>query len=952
MLHPAALRRRAWRKRIAFEIFERQHLRDAAVVHATVEEEAAILREFVPAARIVTIPNAVDVESPRIERRRGCARSASALPAEAPARRVPRTAASHQAARPARRRVRDAFATRHPAAPPRARRARRRRTAAHRGPGGAASGTRSRIVGALGDAEKWALLREATVLVLCSDSENFGVSVVEALASGCPVVATRTCPWQELEAEGAGRWVAQDARAIADAVSAIVGDPALKASMGEQGARLARDALRPPGGWRGDGGLLCRHSFREAAGRMIEGVREVLVITPAIDGADGISEVSRQFVAGLDTLDPAIRVEVWALDGAAPPDRSLGRATFRSAGGSRTRFSAWALARARTASDALLVVVLHVHLAPLALPLEMRGARLAFFFHGIEVWRRLRARERHALDRASVLMANSQWTVTHFKEANPEYASANIRVCHLGVSPAAAADPRAPRGLRPHRRTAGRVGALQGTRRADRRLARGARCRAGRRTADRRRRRRPGQARGARRVARTWRGGAFAGRVSNSVLEGLYRGAAFFAMPSVGEGFGLAYLEAMRAGKACLAGPGAAAEVVEDGVTGLIVDPGQPAQALAAALVQLFREPETRAADGEGRRGPRKGRVRDAAFCRPRPWRTLGGAGARMNVLGLNAYHGDVSAALVATASWWRPSKRSASAASSTSPGFPHTAIAECLGMGGHHGRGRRSLRGLAESQARTCGARRCFSLRHRPKNTVGDRAKNMSRLRALPETIAAVARARSSRASGSKLRFIEHHPAHLASAFFVCPFDEAAVCAIDGFGDFVSTSWGTRARARRSTSIGRVFFPHSLGLLYLAITQYLGFPNYGDEFKVMGLAPYGEPRFADRSRRLVAPAATTAGSSSTCRTSRHWSERRADDVGRRRAGDRPRVHAEARGAARARRAGRTSRCSRSTRPSRRRCRWCSRRRRSTCSAHVHAAHAARRGCAWPAAAR
>src|SRR6185503_14252894 len=108
--------------------------------------------------------------------------------------------------------------------------------------------------------------------------------------------------------------------------------------------------------------------------------------------------------------------------------------------------------------------------------------------------------------------------------------------------------------------------------------------------------------------------------------------------------------------------------------------------------------------------------------------------------------------------------------------------------------------------------------------------------------------------ADGAKrpaMHWVEHHPAHLASAFFVSPFDEAAVCAIDGFGDFVSTS---RAIGRRSCLkvLGRTYYPHSLGVVYLAITQYLGFMKFGDEFKVMGLAPYGEPAFVDEIRKLV----------------------------------------------------------------------------------------------------
>jgi carbamoyltransferase len=101
------------------------------------------------------------------------------------------------------------------------------------------------------------------------------------------------------------------------------------------------------------------------------------------------------------------------------------------------------------------------------------------------------------------------------------------------------------------------------------------------------------------------------------------------------------------------------------------------------------------------------------------------------------------------------------------------------------------------------------------------------------------------------RLHWVEHHPAHLASAYYPSPFDEAAVCASDAFGDFVSTSWAVGQRTKLKM-VRQVYFPHSLGILYLAITQYLGFPKYGDEYKVMGLAPYGEPRYVAHLRQLV----------------------------------------------------------------------------------------------------
>lgn len=97
----------------------------------------------------------------------------------------------------------------------------------------------------------------------------------------------------------------------------------------------------------------------------------------------------------------------------------------------------------------------------------------------------------------------------------------------------------------------------------------------------------------------------------------------------------------------------------------------------------------------------------------------------------------------------------------------------------------------------------------------------------------------------------IEHHRAHLASCFFVSPFERAALLSIDGFGDFISTMWGTGVENSYEV-LGQVEFPHSTGIVYTATTQFLGFPHYGDEGKVMGLAPYGRPRFIDTFRDII----------------------------------------------------------------------------------------------------
>jgi carbamoyltransferase len=101
------------------------------------------------------------------------------------------------------------------------------------------------------------------------------------------------------------------------------------------------------------------------------------------------------------------------------------------------------------------------------------------------------------------------------------------------------------------------------------------------------------------------------------------------------------------------------------------------------------------------------------------------------------------------------------------------------------------------------------------------------------------------------KVHAIEHHLAHLYSAFYVSPFEEAVAISVDGFGDFSSGAWGV-GRGRDIKIDSRVFFPHSLGIFYQALTQYLGFPHYGDEYKVMGLAPYGTATYLDEMRRIV----------------------------------------------------------------------------------------------------
>ena len=102
-----------------------------------------------------------------------------------------------------------------------------------------------------------------------------------------------------------------------------------------------------------------------------------------------------------------------------------------------------------------------------------------------------------------------------------------------------------------------------------------------------------------------------------------------------------------------------------------------------------------------------------------------------------------------------------------------------------------------------------------------------------------------------AKLYFAEHHRSHMASSFFVSPFQESAILSIDGMGDFSSTMRGT-GKSNKINVIDSVSYPHSIGIFYTAFTQYLGFPHYGDEYKVMGLSPYGNATMVDQLEDVV----------------------------------------------------------------------------------------------------
>jgi carbamoyltransferase len=219
-------------------------------------------------------------------------------------------------------------------------------------------------------------------------------------------------------------------------------------------------------------------------------------------------------------------------------------------------------------------------------------------------------------------------------------------------------------------------------------------------------------------------------------------------------------------------------------------------------------------------------------------------------ILGINAYHGDVSAVLVRDGTLVAAVEEERFRRIKHVAGFPTEAIRACLTMANVSAREIDHV-AVSRNPRAHLWRKALFALRHRPGGgLVRDRAANYRRVGAIPATLRdALGLAPDARQP--RIHWVEHHPAHLASSFLVSPFDEAAVCAIDGFGDFVSTSWAI-GRGSNLSLIHRTYFPHSLGVLYLAITQYLGFEKFGDEFKVMGLAPYGRPDYAAPIRQLV----------------------------------------------------------------------------------------------------
>lgn len=219
-----------------------------------------------------------------------------------------------------------------------------------------------------------------------------------------------------------------------------------------------------------------------------------------------------------------------------------------------------------------------------------------------------------------------------------------------------------------------------------------------------------------------------------------------------------------------------------------------------------------------------------------------------MLIIGLNAFHGDSSACIVKDGQLIAAVEEERLRRIKHWAGFPSESIRYCL----EEANAQLSdvdIVAVNQDSSSNFWRKVAFGIKNRPSlKLVDQRLRNRKARRGVPELL------EEHFGEGSftgEMANIDHHVAHLSSAFHVSPFDRATVLSVDGFGDFASSAWGLGNGTDISVE-GKVHFPHSLGIFYQALTQYLGFPHYGDEYKVMGLAPYGKPAYLDKMREIV----------------------------------------------------------------------------------------------------
>ena len=321
----------------------------------------------------------------------------------------------------------------------------------------------------------------------------------------------------------------------------------------------------------------------------------VILLTPNLTGADGISTVARLVTRACDDVTVLVLHET---DRAGIDGADVQGAGVQGAGGRSARFVAAAARRAVSADRSTTVVINHLHLAPAALAFAARGASLLTIVHGIEAWKPLTWMQRVALDRSERIVAVSAFSRDCFRAANPHFAHRPIDVCHLGLKPILTSH--GPGDAVPSALIVGRMahderykghdllidiwrdvtadvpaGVLRIVGDGDDRPRlelKAASMNLGDRI-------------------------VFLGRVSDQQLAHEYERCTAVVMPSRGEGFGLVFIEAMRAARGCIGGHGSASEIIVDGDTGFVVDPEDRAQ-LRQAVVGMLRDRAGTAAMG------------------------------------------------------------------------------------------------------------------------------------------------------------------------------------------------------------------------------------------------------------------------------------------------------------------------------------------------------------------
>jgi carbamoyltransferase len=218
-------------------------------------------------------------------------------------------------------------------------------------------------------------------------------------------------------------------------------------------------------------------------------------------------------------------------------------------------------------------------------------------------------------------------------------------------------------------------------------------------------------------------------------------------------------------------------------------------------------------------------------------------------ILGLNAFHGDAAAALFIDGACVAAAEEERFTRVKHQAGFPSRASRWCLEEAGLDPEDLDHM-AVGRNPAAHLHRKILFGLRQRPTRMLRSRLANAAQVFDVRSALAGALDVAPGRLR-ARVHRVEHHRAHLASAYACSPFAEAACLSADGMGDFVSTMWG-RGEGDRVRVGGSVPYPHSLGVYYTAFTQFLGLPRYGDEYKLMGLAAYGEPRYADEVREVV----------------------------------------------------------------------------------------------------